>query len=114
MDIGIAICTGICLKACYTAHNGRECWTHVQVDISRDVQKIAPDEHIINIPLPHLIYMDVNLRRRKRGAPSEPKNHFIKFIDGLEHRDKLHVMLAVDQNEHIWVAIVEEGSSCVI
>ena len=48
--------------------------------------------------------MDVNSRRNKKVpvTPRKPKDNLMKFIDGSEPGDLSHVMLAVDQNEHVW------------
>ena len=70
-----------------------------------DVIQIAKDEHVANIPLPHLIYgcKFEAKGKRFRVVPREPMDNLMKFIDGSEPGEPPHVMLAVDQNDQVRV-----------
>ena len=96
---------GICLKA-------RQTLTMVENDGPRnrwkyqgDVQQIAKEGHVANIPLPHLIYgcKFEAKGKRFRVVPREPMDTLMKFIDGSEPGEPPHVMLAVDQNDQVRV-----------
>ena len=69
------------------------------------MQEITHDDHIANI-LRHLIYgYEFETKgKRYRSIPREPMNNLKKFIVKSEPGELPHVMLAVDQNDQVWVS----------
>ena len=91
--------TGMPKKARHTLSMGENDGPRNRWKYQGDVQQIATDKHLANIPLPHLIYgckFEVK-GKRFRVVPREPMDNLMKFIDGSDPGEPPHVMLAVDQ-----------------
>ena len=95
--------TGICLKARLTLIMGENDESRNRWKYQGDIQQIAKDEHVANIPLPHPIYGCKFEAKGKRicVVPREPMDNHMKFIDGSDPGEPPHVMLAVDQNDQV-------------
>ena len=96
---------GICLKARQTLTVGENDGPRNRWKYQGDVQQIVREEHVANIPLPHLIYGREFEAKGKRYCvvPREPMDNLMKFIDRSEPGEPPYVMLAVDQNDQVRV-----------
>ena len=83
------------------------------------LEKIAKEEHVANIPLPHLMYgCEFEAKgKRFRVVPREPMDNLMKFIDGSKPGEPPQVMLAMDQNDQVRVrqicTIYQDGAITV-
>ena len=99
--------TRICLKARHTLimkENAKpKCSTGR--DIMGTNKTLHTTKHVADIPLTHLIYgCEFETKgKRYRVTPSKPMDNLIKLINGSEPGDLPQVMLALNQNEHVWV-----------